>query len=154
MDNEAHRHIMLDFQKPSNMDLPIDTYFAKQKECRKLVADNENPVTDAAMVLQVTQHMGKVAPLTKKTVKFKKRAPELRTWIVAKEYFCDLIEDIDDENRVMGTEVEHQANSATIIDNAKQKARNKIGKKMSGCFDALACAAVVKSDILDTQLPS
>ena len=107
MDDEVHRHSMANFQQPPNMDLPIDKYFAKQKECHHLVADNENPITDAAMVLQLTQYMGKVAPLTKKTVKFKKRAPEVRTWIIAKEYFRDLIEDIDDKNRAMGTEKEH-----------------------------------------------
>ena len=34
------------------------------------------------MVIQFTQHMGKVASLTKRTVKFKKRDPELLTWTV------------------------------------------------------------------------
>ena len=66
MDDEVHHNSMTDFKQPPNMDLPIDNYFAKQKECRQLVADNEPPITDAAMVLQLTQHMGKVAPLTKK----------------------------------------------------------------------------------------
>jgi hypothetical protein len=149
MDDEVHRHILLDFQKPPNMDLPIDKYFAKQEECRKLVADNENPITDAAMVLQLTQHMGKVPSLTKKTVKFKKRSPDLRTWAISKEFFRDLLEDIDDENRAMGSEKEHMANSATMMNTAEQTARDEIGQKMSGSFDALACAAVAKSDMLD-----
>ena len=39
MDDKVHRHIMLNFKKPPNMDLPINTYFAKQEECQKLVAD-------------------------------------------------------------------------------------------------------------------
>ena len=47
------------------------------------------------------------------------------------------------------TEVEHQANSATIIHNADQKVRNMIGQKMSGIFEAPACAAVAKSDMLN-----
>ena len=105
MDNEVHHHIILDFQQPPNMDLPIDKRFAKQEEYLKLVADNESSITDAAMVLQLTQHMGKIVLLTKKTVKFKKRAPELRTWIITKEYSRDLIASIDDKNRAMGTEV-------------------------------------------------
>ena len=84
MDDEVHRLIILDFQKPPNMDLPIDKYFAKQEECRMLVADTKNPITDAAMVLQLTQHMGKLAPLTKKTVKFKKKDATLRNWKLAK----------------------------------------------------------------------
>ena len=32
------------------MDLPIDKYYAKQEESRKLLSDTENPITDAAMV--------------------------------------------------------------------------------------------------------
>ena len=151
MDDEVHRLIILDFQKPPNMDLPIDKYFAKQEECRMLVTDTENPITDAAMVLQLTQHMGKVAPLTKKTVKFKKKDPTLRTWKLAKEYFRDLIEDMDDENKAMGTEVEHQANAVITTSQAEQKARDDIAEKMSGSFEALACAAVAKSDMLDNH---
>ena len=112
------------------MDLPIDKYFAKQEECRMLVADTENPITDASMVLQLTQHMGKVAPLTKKTVKFKKKDATLRTWKLAKEYFCDLIEDMDDENKAMGNEVEHQANAVITTSQAEQKARDDIAVKM------------------------
>ena len=59
MDDEVHRQIMANFQKPPNMDLPIDKYFAKQEVCCQLVADNKNTITDAVMVLQLTQHMGK-----------------------------------------------------------------------------------------------
>ena len=114
-----------------------------------MVADNKNPITDATMVLQLTQHTGKIDPLTKKTIKFKKRAPELRTLIITKEYFRDVIEDINNENRAIGTEVEQQVNSATIINNAEQKVHNEIREKMSGPFEALACAAVAKSDMLD-----
>ena len=75
MDDEVHRHIMNNFQQPPNMDLPIDKYFAKQEECRQLVADNKNPITDAAMVLQLTQHMGKVAPPDKENSKIQKESP-------------------------------------------------------------------------------
>lgn len=149
MDNEVHRLIILDFQKPPNMDLPIDKYFAKQEECRMLVADTENPITDAAMVLQPTQHMRKLAPLTKKTVKLKKKNPTLWTWKLAKEYFRNLIEDMDNKNKAMGTEVEHQANAVMSASQAEQKANDDIAENMSGSFDALACAAVAKSDMLD-----
>ena len=48
------------------MDLPIDKYFAKQDECRMLVADTENPITVATMVLQLTQHMEKWLPLLRR----------------------------------------------------------------------------------------
>jgi hypothetical protein len=35
------------------------------------------------------------------------------------------------------------------MNTAEQTARDEIGQKMSGSFDALACAAVAKSDMLD-----
>ena len=73
------------------------------------------------MVLQLTQHMGKVAPLTKKKVKFKKKNATLRTWKLAKEYFRDLIEDMDDENKAMGNEAEHQANAVITTSQAEKR---------------------------------
>ena len=80
MDNKIHDLMTLDFQKPPNMDLPIDKYFAKQEEYHKLVTDATIPVMESTMVLQLMQHTGKVASLTKKTVPFRKRDPELWTW--------------------------------------------------------------------------
>ena len=151
MNDEMHRLIILDFPKPPNMDIPINKYFSKQEECRMLMADNENLITEAAMVLQLTQHMGKEASLNKKTVTFKKRDPILRTWKLDKEYVCGLIDDINDEKKVMLTEVEHQANSVSTISQTEQKARNDIAEKMSRSFDALACAAVAKLDMLDNH---
>ena len=61
MDDTVHERIMADFREPPNMDLPIDKYYAKQEECRIQVADSDNPITDAAMVQQLTQHLGKIA---------------------------------------------------------------------------------------------
>ena len=40
---------------------------------------------------------------------------------------------------------------ATIINNTEQKVRNEIDKKMIESFNALACAAVEKSDMLNTH---
>ena len=39
----------------------------------------------------------------------------------------------------------------TVRSQAEQKARDDIAVKMSGSFDALACAAVAKSDMLDNH---
>ena len=61
MDNIVHNSIMERFEEAPNMDLPIDKYFTKQEECRRLVAYTDNPITDAAMVMQFTQHLGRIA---------------------------------------------------------------------------------------------
>ena len=58
---------------------------------------------------------------------------------------------MDDENKAMGNEAEHQANAVITTSQAEQKARDNIALKMSGSFDALACAAVAKSDMLDNH---
>jgi hypothetical protein len=55
------------------MDLPIDKYYTKQENARKLLTDTENPITEAVMVMQLTQHLAKVGGLGKQAVKFKKR---------------------------------------------------------------------------------
>lgn len=72
-DNGVHLSIMGRFKEAPDMDLPIDKCFAKQEECHRLVAEMGNLITDAAMVMHITQHLGKVAGLRKKVVKFKKK---------------------------------------------------------------------------------
>ena len=62
MDDTVHSKIMETFREAPDLDVPIDKYFAKQEECQKLVVDTDNPINDAAMVLQLTQHLGKMPP--------------------------------------------------------------------------------------------
>ena len=104
MDDLVHNSIMERFEEAPNMDLPIDKYFAKQEECRRLVADTDNPITDAAMVMQFTQHLGRIAELSKKVVKFRKRSSDSRKWLDAKIYFREAVEDLEDENKALGIE--------------------------------------------------
>ena len=148
MDDNVHETIMNEFQQPPDMDLPIDKYFAKQEKTRKLLADTENPITEATMVMQMTQHLGRVGSLGKKAVKFRKREKDRRTWALGKTYFREAIEDMEDENKAMGNEPGLQANAAVV---AEQNARDDIGEKMSASFDALASAAVAKSDTIDNH---
>ena len=156
MDDTVHDAIMKRFEEAPNMDLPIDKYFAKQEECRRLVADTDNPVTDAAMVMQFTQHLGRIAELSKKVVKFRKKSADDRKWDGAKTYFRDAIEDLEDENKALGIEPDLQANAAmqTRRADAEQKARDDIAAKMSGSFNALASAAVAKSETIDSNAAS
>ena len=156
MDDIVHNSIMERFEEAPNMDLPIDKYFAKQEECRRLVADTDNPITDAAMVMQFTQHLGRIEELSKKVAKFRKRSSDSRKWPDAKIYFREAVEDLEDENKALGIEPDLQANSAiqTKLADAEQKARDDIAAKMSGSFNALACAAVAKSETIDSHAAS
>ena len=53
MDDTVHHKIMDDFHKAPGMDWPIDKYYTKQEEARKLLVDRENHTTDTAMMIQI-----------------------------------------------------------------------------------------------------
>jgi len=152
MDDTVHSKIMETFREAPDLDVPVDKYFAKQEECQKLVIDTDNPINDAAMVLQLTQHLGKNASLSKLTVRFKKKAAAERTWTKGKKYFRDCIEELEDITKESGMEPSLQANAAVVKEEEiEDKVRQEIADKMSGSFDALASAAVAKSETLDNN---
>lgn len=111
MDDTVHRKIMDNFCKAPDMDLPINKYCTKQEEACKLPADTENLITNAAIVMQMTQHMGNITGLGKKTVKFKKRTAAQPTWNQGTLYFREAIEDTKDKNIVLGSETKLEANA-------------------------------------------
>ena len=69
MDNVVHEHIMEEFRQARNMDLPINKYFAKQRECQVKIADSDDPISATAMVKQLAKHLGNVAGLGRKVIK-------------------------------------------------------------------------------------
>ena len=79
MDNLVHERIMEEFRQAPNMDLPIDKYFAKQRECQVQIADSDNLISDAAMVKQLAKHLEKIPGLGRKVIKFEKRDADQRT---------------------------------------------------------------------------
>ena len=155
MDDTVHGQIMETFREAPDLDVPIDKYFAKQEECQKLVVDTDNPISDAAMVLQMTQHLGKNASLSKLTVRFKKKVPAERTWAKGKEYFRDCIEELEDITKEAGMEPSLQANAAVAKEEeVEDKIKMDIAEKMSGPLNALASAAVAKSETIDNNASS
>ena len=96
MDDVIHIAIMSQSREAADMELPIDKYFAKQEECRRLVADTENPITEAAMVMQINQHIRKIPGLGKRVIKFKKKPVNQRKWANAKTYYHEAVEDLKD----------------------------------------------------------
>ena len=116
----------------------IDKYFAKQLECQVQLVDSDDPILDAAMVKQLAKHLGKVARLGRRVIKFKKRDANKRTWAIANKYFREAIDDLDDENKAYGMEPGLQANAAVAASHQKaeagQKARDDIADQMSNSF--------------------
>lgn len=156
MDDAVQCKIMDTFREAPDLDLPIDKYFAKQEDCQKLVADTDNPITEAGMVLQLTQHLGKYASLSKKTVRFKKKPdPADRTWAKGKQYFRECIEELEDVNKAVGIEPNLQANAAvTKTEQIEDKVRSEMADQLNGSFNALASAAVAKSETIDSNAAS
>ena len=74
MDDLVYTDIMKRFAEPPDMDLPINKYFTKQDECMLLASDSDNPITDAAMVLQLTTHMAATSRINRFVTKFKRQA--------------------------------------------------------------------------------
>jgi hypothetical protein len=56
MDDLVYTETMKRFTEPPGMDLPIEKYSTKQDECILLASNFDNPIFDAAMVLQLTTH--------------------------------------------------------------------------------------------------
>ena len=60
--------VLNEFEEPPDLTKPIDTYFAKQERCQRLLAESEDPIEERTMVVKATQHLGKDPSLAKKTV--------------------------------------------------------------------------------------
>ena len=107
------------------------------------------------MVKHLTNHLGKIAGLGRKVIKFKRRDPAQRTWAEAKKYFRGAIEGLEDEKRGYGIEAGLEAIAAVAASQqqaeAEQKAREDIANQMSGPFNALANATIAKAETLDTN---
>ena len=154
MDDLVYNDIMKRFSEPPDMDLPIDKYFTKQDECYLLASDSDNPITDAAMVLQLTTHMAATGMINRSVTKFKRQAKPERTWKKGKIWFRRDLKAISDEAKAAGVEMGYQANmikAPSARDTARDEAREEIADGMKESFGMLAQAAVAKSDTIDAH---
>ena len=74
MGDLVYNDIMKRVVEPPDMDLPINKYFTKQDECMLLASNSDNPITDAAMILQLTTHMATTGTINRSVTKFKRQA--------------------------------------------------------------------------------
>jgi hypothetical protein len=151
MDDLVYNDIMKRFAEPPDMDLPIDKYFTKQDKCQLLASDSDNPISDAAMVLQLTTHMGATGMINRSVTKFKRQLKRDKTWIKGKIWFRRDLKAISDEAKAAGVEPGYQANMSVRSPSSRDEAREELAEGMRESFGQLAQAAVAKSDTLDAH---
>ena len=141
------------FDEPPDMDSPLDKYFVKQEECQTLSNDSETPITDADMAQKLTTHMGKTNMVDKQNYRFKNLPPGDRTWAKGKAYFRSVLTMLKDIAKSAGEDGLY-ANSAmrhAAPAQVEQKVREEIASKLGESFESLACAATIKSDVMDNH---
>jgi len=146
--------LLANFREAPNLEEPIDVYFAKQQECQLLTADSMDPISDNAMVMQLTTHMGQCGLINTAVTKFKRQPdPADKTWAKAKAWYRRALRDLKAETALEGGDtVTYQANGARVsATDAREEARDEIAGQMRESFGALAQAAVAKSETLDSN---
>ena len=141
------------FDEQPDMNEPIDNYFVKQEECRTLSNDSDTPISDADMVQKLTTHMGKTNQVNKANFRFKHLPSGDRTWEKGKVYYRAAFRMLKDMEKAAGEEGLY-ANGAVrqgILANAEQQARDEMATKLGESFDTLACAATIKSDVMESH---
>ena len=151
MDDIVYNSITKSFAEPPDMDLPIDKYFTKQEECRLLASDLDNPITDVAMVLQLTTHMSATGIIKRSVTKFKRQGKPEKTWTKGKTWFRRDLKVITDEVKGSGIEPGYQANMGIKTLSLQDEARDEVAAGMRELFGQLAQAAVAKSDTIDAH---
>ena len=73
MDDLVFNAIMKAFTEPLDMDLPINKYFIKQEDAHLLSSDSDNPITNVAMVLQLTTYISATGIINRSFIKFKRQ---------------------------------------------------------------------------------
>ena len=76
LDDHVLENIMAVFSEPPDLSVPVDVYYAKQEECQRQAEASDDPIKDGDMVRMLQKHMGDSGTLTKKKIKFDKRAKE------------------------------------------------------------------------------
>ena len=105
LDNHVLEDILAVFAVPPDLSVPIDVYFKKQEECQRQAEGSDDPIKGGDMVRMLQNHMGDSGTLTKKRVKFDKRAKALKTWLHGKEFYRDALEDLEKEPKCAGARV-------------------------------------------------
>ena len=75
LDDPVINRNMERFNESLDMDLLIDAYFSKQKECQENAEDSDIKITDEMMVQKLTTHMGMTGLIGSSNYKLKQQQP-------------------------------------------------------------------------------
>ena len=153
LDDHVLEDIMAVFEELPDLSVPIDVYYEKQEECQRQAEGSDYKITDGDMVKMLQKHMGNSGTLTKKKIKFDKKAKPQRTWENGKEFYREALKDLEEAAKCAGTD-EFLANSTVAGASrsaAEEKVRNEMAVKMGESFDALAMAAEASKTTYENQ---
>ena len=127
MDSHILKANRITFAEPPDIDDPIDNYFSKQENCKRVAKSSNSPITNDDLVTTLLEHMGKTGVLPKSTIKFNKKEDSNRTWKNAKDWYRDALDDIDEGEKLSGVDKELQANGAVQNqEDVMQEARDEV----------------------------
>ena len=105
------------------------------------------------MVLKLQEHMGESGTLTKKKIKFSKKAKADQTWSNGKDFYQEAIEDLKEAAKCAGTDTKFLVNAAPR-EAVEDKVRQEMVERMGESFDTLAMAAEASKATYEEQAKS
>ena len=147
------------FERPPDFSEPIDVYFYKQQKCQTLADDAKEPISEAEMVRVLADHVGATGMANEKYTAWK-RITNLaqKTWVIAKDYFRDALEDAEDIIGITAAESGLSANSATLsgggTEGIHDQVQDEIVNQLEGHFDRLAMAATERRSGMESLTAS
>ena len=115
------------------------------KDCQKIAADGEVPITEAEMVVQLQNHIGAMGVMNGKYLKWKAKPLNSRGWKPAKIWFHDALNDVDAIKKPTASKAGLNANAAVGRSNSDSLIRQEMQRDLGKSFDTLAMAAVAKN---------
>ena len=140
------------FEANTDLSRPIDVYFKKQEECQRLAADGEIPISEAKIVMQVQTHLRSTEIINTKYLACKKKAASERKWAPAKKYFCAVISNIEELNKLTTAKAGLTENAAVADNRTEQQVREEMAEKLGESCDTLAMAATEKNETIESLI--
>ena len=116
------------------------------------MADDNVPISEADMVLQIQLHLGKTGMVNSAYTKWKKKPSADRTWKNATVWFRKALKDMETINKLTTGEAGLTANSAIKKQNAEENVHDEIQDQLGDAFNNLAMAATAKQETIDTMV--
>ena len=119
------------------------------KDCQKMAADGEVPITEAEMIIQLQNYLGATGMVNIKYIKWKAKPINSRGWKPAKIWLRHTLNGVDEINKLTAGEAGLTANAAVRRSNAESLISQEMQRDLGESFNILAMAAVAKNETFD-----